>query len=172
MSKYKIIVSNEYLAHYSSPYYDPVKAHEYYMQHRKLKGTRPSTAGLNQTGHEANEYVRKRISEERARVVNKHAKESTQKAKTYADQAKNQIKALSKRIAQMSPEEKKYRAGVIREAVSRIRERNNAQRAKLAEAHSKFASQTTQKYEKKYETELNKIVGDSGFQKARKRQRR
>lgn len=28
------------LAHYASPYYDPVKAHEYYMRHRKLKGRR------------------------------------------------------------------------------------------------------------------------------------
>ena len=26
------------LMHYASKYYDPVKAHEYYMKHRKLKG--------------------------------------------------------------------------------------------------------------------------------------
>ena len=26
------------LKHYASPYYDPVKAHEYYMKNRELKG--------------------------------------------------------------------------------------------------------------------------------------
>ena len=28
---------NEPLQHYASPYYDPVKAHEYYMRTRELK---------------------------------------------------------------------------------------------------------------------------------------
>ncbi len=28
------------LQHYASPYYDPVKAHEYYMQNRELKERR------------------------------------------------------------------------------------------------------------------------------------
>lgn len=31
-------MTNEIL-HYASPYYDPVKAHEYYMKHRELKGS-------------------------------------------------------------------------------------------------------------------------------------
>ena len=31
---------NEPLQHYASPYYDPVKAHEYYMRTRELKGRR------------------------------------------------------------------------------------------------------------------------------------
>ena len=29
---------NNEILHYASPYYDPVKAHEYYMKHRQLKG--------------------------------------------------------------------------------------------------------------------------------------
>ena len=37
---------NEPLQHYASPYYDPVKAHEYYMRTRELKGRR-STTKLN-----------------------------------------------------------------------------------------------------------------------------
>ena len=36
------------LMHYASPYYDPVKAHEYYEQHKQLKG-RP-TGGLTDEG--------------------------------------------------------------------------------------------------------------------------
>ena len=37
---------DELLQHYASPYYDPVKAHEYYMRTRELKGRR-STTKLN-----------------------------------------------------------------------------------------------------------------------------
>lgn len=36
---------SDYLIHYASPYYDPVKAHEYYMKNRELKG-RTSTKGF------------------------------------------------------------------------------------------------------------------------------
>lgn len=53
---------------YASPYYDPVKAHEYYMKNRKLKG-RTSTSGLNDKGKEAAQYVKKRIQDERKSKV-------------------------------------------------------------------------------------------------------
>lgn len=33
------------IAHYASPYYDPEKAHEYYMKNRKLKGRSGSSSG-------------------------------------------------------------------------------------------------------------------------------
>lgn len=57
------------LAHgYASPYYDPVKAHEYYMQHRVLTG-RTSTAGLNDKGKEAARYVKNSLNDERKRLT-------------------------------------------------------------------------------------------------------
>ena len=37
------------LRHYASPYYDPQKAHEYYMRTRELKGR--STTSLNDEGN-------------------------------------------------------------------------------------------------------------------------
>lgn len=37
----------DFLEHYASPYYDPVKAHEYYEAHKKLKG-RFSTKGMTE----------------------------------------------------------------------------------------------------------------------------
>ena len=37
------------LRHYASPYYDPQKAHEYYMRTRELKGR--STTSLNDDGN-------------------------------------------------------------------------------------------------------------------------
>ena len=55
---------SDYLIHYASPYYDPVKAHEYYEEHKKLKG-RKSTAGLNDKGKEAARYVKEQINTEK-----------------------------------------------------------------------------------------------------------
>ena len=49
---------------YASKYYDPVKAHEYYMKHRQLRG-RKSTTGLNSTGKEAAKFVKDKLQEER-----------------------------------------------------------------------------------------------------------
>lgn len=55
---------------YASPYYDPVKAHEYYMRTRKLKG-RHSTAGLSDKGRETAQYVKAQLTSERKAKVEK-----------------------------------------------------------------------------------------------------
>lgn len=52
-----------FLAHYSSQYYDPAKAHEYYEKNKKLKGK--TAAPLNQNQKEATSYVRNQISTKR-----------------------------------------------------------------------------------------------------------
>ena len=56
--------ATNHLIHYASPYYDPQKAHEYYMKNRELKG-RKSVAKLNDEGKEAAAYVKKQLSDER-----------------------------------------------------------------------------------------------------------
>ena len=52
------------LQHYASPYYDPQKAHEYYEQHKKLKGRRTTTT-LTDEGKEAASYVKSQITDEK-----------------------------------------------------------------------------------------------------------
>ena len=58
---------------YKSKYYDPVKAHEYYLKHRKLKGrnTRSSTASLNEEGKVAAAEVKERLAEELKAALSK-----------------------------------------------------------------------------------------------------
>ena len=60
-------LSGPHLAHYASPYYDPVYAHEYYMAHRKLKGR--STSGLNDEGKAAAYQVKKALQEEKKKRI-------------------------------------------------------------------------------------------------------
>lgn len=65
---------DESLKHYASPYYDPVKAHEYYMRTRELKGenSRKSTAGLNDEGKAIAKYVKNQLDTERKGKVEDH----------------------------------------------------------------------------------------------------
>ena len=49
---------------YASKYYDPVKAHEYYEKHKKLKG-RQSTKGMTNSQKEMAAYVKDKLSAEK-----------------------------------------------------------------------------------------------------------
>lgn len=71
---------------YASKYYDPEKAHEYYMKNRELKGQ--STAGLNEEGRKVADYVKKSIYEERDKsLADNSLAYKTQYEKLRADRA-------------------------------------------------------------------------------------
>lgn len=72
----------DYLAHYASKYYDPVKAHEYYLKTRELKGRR-SSSNLNAEGKKVWSYTKNEISTAK--------KNDVQEEKNNRD---NQIKEL------------------------------------------------------------------------------
>lgn len=50
-----------FLAHYASEYYDPQKAHEYYLRNRELKG-KQSTKGLSDAQKEGLSYAKNQIA--------------------------------------------------------------------------------------------------------------
>lgn len=67
---------------YKSKYYDPVKAHEYYLKHRTLKGRKKgSTADLNDTGKVAAEEVKERLQAELKAALKKVKKGNTEARK-------------------------------------------------------------------------------------------
>ena len=104
--------NNGELKHYASPYYDPVKAHEYYMRTRELK-KRKSTAKLNDEGKAAAKYIKEQLDTERKGKVetsrasmqskidaNKASMDSTIKSKTESMQAdlKSRKEQMSSKI--------------------------------------------------------------------------
>lgn len=149
------IDTSQSLAHYASPYYDPKKAHEYYMEHRKLKG-RTSTSGLNDKGKMAAGYVKKQLNDERDRLIESHrsktnnsidgVKESTKNqidrnrevTKASIEQHKNQMNSridfLKNKLKQMSSAEKSKNRDQIKAEISKLREDNSAVRKLLNEA--------------------------------------
>lgn len=56
----------DYIAHYTSKYYDPAKAREYYLRTRELKGRNPASELDTDSKKEAWAVTRSNISKERA----------------------------------------------------------------------------------------------------------
>lgn len=174
-----------YLIHYASPYYDPVKAHEYYEQHKKLKGRGVT---LNDEGNAAKEYVTKRLKEERdtkisnskttIRNLESQKRSRDQQREIHKQQMQNGIDRLKKDLESMSPEDRtKYKAD-IQEKISALREANAAQREKLSEEysiavkghradHKSRTEAARQDYTKKLENEMGKIYDDDSLVKSR-----
>ena len=60
--------NNTILTHaYSSKYYDPVKAHEYYMKNRVLKGRQRRS--LNEEGRLTEQYAKRQIDDDKKRKI-------------------------------------------------------------------------------------------------------
>ena len=108
---------DDWLAHYASPYYDPVAAHEYYMKHRKLVG-RNSTSDLSDEGKEMAAHIKKNLDSEMNTKLGQ--------SKTSMDQAIT--RAGTKRDAILSRSSEKMKADIERF-------RNQISNAK--EAHAK-----------------------------------
>ncbi len=127
-------MDDEYLAHYASKYYDPIKAHEYYMQHRKLKGRRPTSA-LSDEGKEVWEYTKDAITTEKKSKIeeekNKH-KQTTQELRDKATQVKSDIseklKQLNETLRKRAAEEKKQLAQRKKEQLKQLEENAKLQR--------------------------------------------
>ena len=99
---------NEPLQHYASPYYDPVKAHEYYMRTRELKGRR-STTKLNDEGKKVWAYTKNEISGEKKEKVKEEQETRKQKiaelrakAKATREQISDKLKELNTQLTEES----------------------------------------------------------------------
>lgn len=152
MNKRVYYVSSGSLAHYASPYYDPVKAHEYYMKNRELKG-RQSTSGLNEEGRSHASYIKNQINAERDRKLEARSaqyKSDSQKAqqdrdkaielrqaakenaiKEHATKMNSEIARLESKLAGMSREDKRKNANSIRNEIAKLRAENAAKRNEL-----------------------------------------
>ena len=131
---------------YSSKYYDPVKAHEYYINYRKkglkkgrqkspedIQKERKSTKGLNEYGKQVAQDVKEAIAEERKELFKKMTEIVKEKVKKMREEFKAQ--GLSK-------EE-------IAERISQFRETVKEQRKQLKAV-----------FEEKYLHELDEIKKD------------
>lgn len=88
MDKVHAFLQHALLQHYVSKYYDPVKAHEYYMRTRQLTGR--TTRGMSDQQKETWGYTKSQITDEKSKAV-----------KGASATAQQQIKNLRSRTAAM-----------------------------------------------------------------------
>lgn len=85
-----------FIAHFADQFYDPVKAHEYYLRNRKLKGrTQFSTKGFNEKQKQAWDYIKNQIKEKQK----KDALTSKTQRDASIEQARQRAAALREQVA-------------------------------------------------------------------------
>jgi hypothetical protein len=83
----------DFLAHYASQYYDPAKAHEYYLRNRELKGN--SQKGMSDQQKQAWAYTKDQIAQAR-KAAFKGAQEAEQ---AFLQKARQEAQARGQEIS-------------------------------------------------------------------------
>lgn len=144
---------------YASKYYDPVKAHEYYMQHRQLKGRKKSklsdaelvekrrktTYGLNDKGKAVAKQVKESIMSEKKQVL-----------KQISENLKIAIKQLREMMKMQG-----YGKDQIKQLVEELRQ-----------SAKEMKKQARELYNEKYYRELDKLKQEPEFKKEKKKRGR
>ncbi|AMM44379.1 hypothetical protein SEA_GOCRAZY_10 [Arthrobacter phage GoCrazy] len=172
--------AEDFLEHYSSQYYDPQKAHEYYERTKELKG-RQSTKGMSKTQTEAWGYAKNQISQ--AKKSEMTASQEAQKRRLEALRLKaeeaqkritDKIRALAERLENqrnasgVDPKLKRYlersHGNLIRKAQKDASAEREQIRTELKSAVQKARDeyhaskeQLKAKYDQATDTEYNNI---------------
>lgn len=129
----------EEMLHYASPYYDPVKAHEYYEAHKHLKGRR-SSSKLNDEGKKVWAYTKESITSEKKTSVQAQQESRDRQIQQLRDQAKATKERISQRLKQLkealTAKAQKQRESVRSKTISK---------SASVEAKARFQAQKKQK---------------------------
>lgn len=126
------------IQHYASKYYDPVKAHEYYMRTRELKGRR-STSKLSDAGKKAWAYTKNEIGLEKKAKAGAAKAERDQAVRALRERASEvrasiteRLKTLNSALAEGGKSEKEAIESVRKSSLEDIEKRSAAERDKIA----------------------------------------
>lgn len=140
---------------YASKYYGPVKAHNYYMEHRKLKGRRGT---LNDTGKEALSYVKQQLKEQRDKEL-EAAKKAKEQALNVLQSALNSIvQNIQKRLesGNLSAEQKK----ALKSRISGLKTIYTRDKRAVNETYRTKVKTAREKYKKEVEAETDKVYAN------------
>lgn len=138
---------SNYLIHYASQYYDPAKAHEYYMKNRKLKGR--TTTGLTDEGKDIWTDTKANITETKNKEIHLYNEVKEQKITELRDTATKtresitaKLQALNEALREKYSEDSKAisdtqkdvlaaKAKAKKEDIERIRDRKDREVADI-----------------------------------------
>ena len=116
----------------SSVNYDPIKAHEYYEKHKKLKGRSRSTKGWNQSQKEQWAYAKAQLAEQKKAQNAELTEQKSERSKAISEakkkqkemltkQAKAKIDALRNRLKNLSGKQKYMALNAINGAIESLK---------------------------------------------------
>jgi len=115
----------EFLQHYVEQPYDPVKAHEYYLKNRDLKGR--TTSGMSQLQKEAWDYSKSRVDSDKKQSVDANKVANDQKIEAFQQEADatraritEKLKALAEKIASDSKAERTSIANKVKSDIANV----------------------------------------------------
>lgn len=137
---------DDWLMHYASPYYNPEKAHEYYMAHRKLVG-RKSTSGLNEEGREIAAHIKMNIDNERKQKIEANTKNTNDAIESYRsgsnsyikrinEDRKKQISASSERMKRKISDFRNFTSGIKQNHSAHLKDQIDSLKSKLKNSKS------------------------------------
>lgn len=110
--------NDDEIYHYASKYYDPIKAHEYYMQRRVLKGR---ASGVKNSNLSSSSFQNP-ISGNKLTVTEAQREEMKARAE---EMRKEILESISKRIKRLSDEDKKRVGDEIKKLINEAKEEYN-----------------------------------------------
>ncbi|MBO7451820.1 MAG: phage portal protein [Clostridiales bacterium] len=182
---------------YKSPYYDPQKAHEYYEEHKELKGyenryggSRTSTAGLNEKGREVARIVKDRIDankkyqnqllrDESTKLKEKSKAEREEIVNQMKDELSNSIATLKSQLETMNPAQRKHAKIKIRAQIDKLKDEANELREALSEHYKQVNQELSESVKsgveknnydanETYAAEIKKMLSDPSLVKPKK----
>lgn len=128
-----------FLAHYASEYYDPVKAREYYLKTRELKGRRAASGLKTESQKAAWEYAKDKINTEKKELIKESGNEFRADIQIMRDEAKRrgeQLTGLLKTLLEKASDLRSRDSGIIskrsKDASEKISENVRQQNERIA----------------------------------------
>lgn len=147
------------LQHYASPYYDPVKAKEYYDRTKKLKGDRDKKTkaeALTKKEQKVYDVARDSMSAERQKEVEKTATEYDDKVKAISERAQSIASSFSTKLRNLSVTKELPLNEIPKNATPRQRELLTRENDKIRAKAKKDAVAERKKIGEGLRQELNK----------------
>lgn len=157
---------------YSSKYYDPAKAHEYYMKRRQLKGRKKktSTADLSEAGKIAAQEVKEKLDAELKAALKKLKKgDKAGRAKLkalYAEKYEKELEAIRKDTSMVKQKTPKQSSKGAKSAGKVSSGRSTGAKAQKAENGANIAKSATQKKKPTY-ADIQKAIADKVNEKVK-----
>lgn len=132
--------AERFIAHYASEYYDPAKAHEYYLKNRELKGQR-STSGLTIKGNRGRSEQRKQAWAYAKNQINEKHKQADKNNSSTRESTIDQAQATAEaRREELSTKLKNLIAALTAKQTERSEDLSKEQTKALEDLEAKRAA--------------------------------